>query len=168
MKIEEALKTAIEYESELRDIYFEAAEAEDDAKGRQFFQSMGNDEQGHLDYLKDRLKQWQDTGKISALKLQSAVPSREELERHAAEVKSLVDKDFRGIKSQMLSRALKMEIKTSDFYQKMVDEMPAEAKKMFARFLEIENNHIKTIEFELDYISKTGYWFDVKEFDMEG
>jgi hypothetical protein len=38
---------------------------------------------------------------------------------------------------------------------------------MFARFLEIENNHIKTIEFELDYISKTGYWFDVKEFDME-
>ena len=120
MKIEEALKTAIEYETELRDIYFEAAEAEDDGKGRQFFQSMGNDEQGHLDYLKDRLKQWQNTGKISAVKLQSAVPSREELERHAADVKSQVDKDFRGIKSQMLSRALKMEIKTSDFFQNYI------------------------------------------------
>jgi rubrerythrin len=68
----------------------------------------------------------------------------------------------------MLSRALKMEIKTSEFYQKMVDVLPAEAQQMFARFLEIENNHIRTIEFELDYISKTGYWFDVKEFDMEG
>ena len=167
MQIEEALKTAIEYESELRDIYFKAAEAEDDEKGRQFFQSMGNDEQGHLDYLKDRLKQWQDTGKISAEKLKSTVPTREELERQTAGVKSLAEKDSRGLKSQMLSRALKMEIKTSEFYQKMADEMPADAQKMFARFLEIENNHIRTIQFELDYISKTGYWFDVKEFDME-
>ncbi|NIP27082.1 MAG: hypothetical protein GWO38_25515 [Phycisphaerae bacterium] len=168
MNVEEALKTAIEYETELRDIYFEAADAEDDEKGRQFFQSMGKDEQGHLDYLNDRLKQWQDTGKISAEKLKSAVPSQEELARHSAGVKSLAEKDSRGLKSQMLSRALKMEIKTSEFYQKMVDVLPAEAQQMFARFLEIENNHIRTIEFELDYISKTGYWFDVKEFDMEG
>ena len=168
MQIEEALKTAIEYESELRDIYFEAAEAEDNEKGRQFFQSMGKDEQGHLDYLKDRLKQWQDTGKISSEKLKSALPTRKELERQAAGVKSLAGKGSHGLKSQMLSRALKMEIKTSEFYQKMVDEMPAEAQKMFERFLEMENNHIRTIQFELDYISKTGYWFDVKEFDMEG
>ena len=167
MNVEEALQTAIEYETELRDIYLEAAEAEDDDKGRKFFQSMGKDEQGHLDYLNDRLKQWQKTGKLSAEKLKSAVPARAELKRHAAQVKSLAEKDSRGLKSQMLSKALKMEIKTSDFYQKMVDEMPAEARQMFARFLEIENNHIRTIEFELDYISKTGYWFDIKEFDME-
>lgn len=167
MNVEEALKTAIEYETELRDIYFEAAEAEDDGKGRQFFQAMGKDEQGHLDYLKHRLEQWQKTGKLSAEKLQTAVPSQVELKRHAAEVKAAVEKDSRGLKSQMLSKALKMEIKTSDFYQKMVNEMPVEARQMFARFLEIENNHIRTIEFELDYIGKTGYWFDIKEFDME-
>jgi rubrerythrin len=167
MQIEKAIQTAIEYETELRNIYFEAAEAEVDDKGRQFFQTMGKDEQGHLDYLKDRLEQWQKTGKLSAEKLHTSAPSLEEIERHAAEVKSLVEKGSRGLKSQMLSRALKMEIKTSEFYQQMVDEMPADAQQMFARFLEIENNHIKTIEFELDYISKTGYWFDVKEFDME-
>lgn len=168
MQIEKAIQTAIEYETELRDIYFEAAEAEDDDKGKQFFQSMGNDEQGHLDYLKDRLKQWQKTGKLSAEKLKTSLPSKEVVAQQAAEVKSLVEKDFRGLKSQMLSKALKMEIKTSNFYQKMVDELSAEAQQMFARFLEIEENHIRTIEFELDYISKTGYWFDVKEFDMEG
>jgi rubrerythrin len=167
MQIEEALQTAIEYESELRDIYLEAAEAEDNEKGRQFYYSMGKDEQGHLDYLKDRLKQWQDTGKISAANLKSALPSREEIERQAAGVRSLTEKDSLGVKSQMLSRALKMEIKTSEFYQKLVNEMPAEAQQMFARFLEMENNHIRRIEFELDYIAKTGYWFDVKEFDME-
>ena len=154
MQIEEALKTAIEYEAELRDIYFEAAEAEDDDKGKQFFQAMAKDEQGHLDYLKDRLEQWQNTGKLSAQKLKATLPPVAEIERHAAEVKSLVEKESRGLKSQMLSRALKMEIKTSDFYQKMVDEMPAEAQQMFARFLEMENNHIRTIEFELDYLNK--------------
>ncbi|MGD2097873.1 MAG: ferritin family protein [Desulfobacterales bacterium] len=167
MNVEEALKTAIEYETELRDIYIEAAEAEDDDKGRKFFQSMGKDEQGHLDYLNDRLKQWRETGKISAEKLKSALPSREEIERQTAGVRSLAEKESRGLKSQMLSKALKMENKTSDFYRKMVDQMPAEAQQMFARFLEIENNHIRTIEFELDYIGRTGYWFDVKEFDME-
>ncbi|MGD8990049.1 MAG: hypothetical protein PVI00_01215, partial [Desulfobacterales bacterium] len=97
----------------------------------------------------------------------SALPSREEIERQAAGVRSLTEKDSLGVKSQMLSRALKMEIKTSEFYQKLVNEMPAEAQQMFARFLEMENNHIRWIEFELDYIAKTGYWFDVKEFDME-
>ncbi len=167
MTIEEALQTAIAYESELRDIYLEAAEAEDDAKGREFFRSLGNDEQCHIDYLNDRLQQWQKTGKISSAKLKSAVAPREVLERQAAEVKSLVKRDFRGLKSQMLSRALKMEIRTSDFYRQMVDQMPAESRQMFARFVEIENNHIKTIQFELDYLSKTGYWFDIKEFDME-
>ena len=168
MQIEEALQTAIEYETELRDIYFEAAEAEEDQKGKQFFQSMGKDEQGHLDYLQDRLKQWQDSGKLSAEKLSSTAPSREEIERQATAAKALVGDESRGLKSQMLSKALKMEIKTSEFYERMVAEMSAEAQQMFARFLEIENNHIRTLEFELDYISKTGYWFDVKEFDMEG
>ena len=49
----------------------------------------------------------------------------------------------------------------------MVDELPAEARPLFQRFLEIENNHVQAVQFELDYMSKTGYWFDFKEFDME-
>jgi hypothetical protein len=49
----------------------------------------------------------------------------------------------------------------------MVNELPAEGQALFERFLEIENNHIKAVQFELDYLSKTGYWFDIKEFDME-
>jgi rubrerythrin len=78
-----------------------------------------------------------------------------------------VAKDFHGIRKQMLSKALKAEIETSGFYRKMVDELPAEGRALFARFLEIENNHINAVQFELDYMSKTGYWFDFKEFDME-
>ena len=167
MTIEEAIKTAIEYEVRIRDIYREATAAVDDEVGKRIFEALCNDEQHHIDYLQYKLKQLQDTGTIVPERLGSAIPSQEVINREAEKVKSLVAKDFLGIRRQMLSKALKMEIETSDFYQKMVNELPVEGRTLFERFLEIEKNHIKTVQFELDYLSKTGYWFDIKEFDME-
>ena len=167
MTIEEAIKTAIEFETRIRDIYQEATEAVDDEVGKRIFETLCKDEQHHIDYLQHTLGQWQDTGTIVPERLDSVVPSQEIVNREAEKVKSLVAKDFLGIKRQMLSKALETEIETSAFYQKMVNELPAEGRALFERFLEIENNHIKTVQFELDYLSKTGYWFDIKEFDME-
>ncbi len=167
MTIEEAIKTAVAYEVRIRDIYREATAAVDDEVGKHIFETLCNDEQHHIDYLQHKLKQWQDTGTIVPERLESSIPSEEVVKREAEKVKSLVAKDFFGIRRQMLSKALKTEIETSDFYQKMVDELPAEGRRLFERFLEIENNHIKAVQFELDYLSKTGYWFDIKEFDME-
>ena len=167
MQIEEAIKTAIEYEVRIRDIYLEAAQAVEDEKGKRLFKTFADDEQHHIDYLQHKLKEFQNSGKIDPEKLESAIPSLETVEQETTKVQSLLKKDFRGIRQQMLSKALKAEIETSSFYQQMVDEMPAEAQAMFARFLEIENNHIRAIQFELDYVGKTGYWFDFKEFDME-
>ena len=167
MTIEEAIKTAIEFETRIRDIYQEATAAVDDEVGKRIFETLCKDEQHHIDYLQHKLKQWQDSGTIVPERLESIIPSQDVVNREAEKVKSLVAKDFLGIKRQMLSKALKTEIETSDFYQKMVNELPAEGQTLFERFLEIENNHIKAVQFELDYLSKTGYWFDIKEFDME-
>ena len=167
MTLEEAIKTAIEYEIKIRDVYREAETAVGDEAGKRIFAALGNDEQHHIDYLHHTLEQLRNTGRIDSEKLESAIPSREILDQEAAKVESLVAKDFHGIRKQMLSKALKAEIATSDFYRKMVDELAAEGRALFARFLEIENNHIDAVQFELDYMSKTGYWFDFKEFDME-
>jgi len=167
MTLENAIQTAIEYEIKIRDVYREAEAAVNDEAGKKIFEALGNDEQHHIDYLQHTLEQLMETGRIDSEKLDSAIPSRETINQEAAKVKSLVAKDFRGIRKQMLSKALQAEIETSDFYRKMVDELPAEGRALFARFLEIENNHIEAVRFELDYMSKTGYWFDFKEFDME-
>ncbi len=167
MTLEEAIKTAIEYEVKIRDVYREAEEAVGEEAGKRIFGTLGNDEQRHIDYLQHTLEQLKSTAKLDLAELQSAIPSRQNISREAAKIKSLVAKDFHGIRKQMLSRALKAEIETSDFYRKMVDELPTEGRALFARFLEIENNHIDAVQFELDYMSKTGYWFDFKEFDME-
>ena len=167
MTLEEAIKTAIEYEIKIRDVYREAGLAVDDEAGKRIFEALGNDEQHHIDYLQHTLKQLKNTGKIDPAELESAIPSGETIDREAAKVESLVAKEFHGIRKQMLSRALKAEIETSDFYRRMVNELPVEGRALFARFLEIENNHINAVRFELDYMGKTGYWFDFKEFDME-
>jgi len=167
MTIEEAIKTAIEYEIRIRDIYREAVAAVDDEVGKRIFETLSQDEQHHIDYLEHKLEQFQKTGIIEPGTIESAIPDQESINREADKVKSLATKDFLGIKQQMLSKALKVEVETSDFYQKMVNELPADTRPLFERFLEIENNHIKAVQFELDYLSKTGYWFDFKEFDME-
>jgi len=167
MTIEEAIRTAIQYEIRIRDIYRQAAASVADDVGRRVFDTLRDDEQHHIDYLQHKLAQLKETGKIDATRLDSVVPSGEAVERESAKVKSLMARDFLGIRRQMLSKALEAEIETSDFYRKMVDELPAEGQALFARFLEIEDNHIKAVQFELDYLSKTGYWFDFKEFDME-
>ena len=120
-----------------------------------------------MDYLVSRLEIWQETGKLAVEKLESTIPSRETITRELGRLEKRMSRDDRKDEKQMLSKALKVEVETSNFYQKMVDEMSGEIQQMFARFLEIEDEHINAVQAELDYISKTGYWFDFKEFDME-
>jgi rubrerythrin len=167
MTLEEAIKTAIEYETKIRDVYREAVQGVADEAGKRIFGALEKDEQHHIDYLHHSLEQLKNAGTIDPAELQSTIPSRENIEQEAAKIESLVAKDFYGIRKQMLSRALQAEIETSEFYRKMVNQMPSENRPFFARFLEIENNHVNAVQFELDYMSKTGYWYDFKEFDME-
>ncbi|UCF93054.1 MAG: hypothetical protein JSW39_02550 [Desulfobacterales bacterium] len=167
MTLEEAIQTALEYETKIRDIYFEGARAVEAEAGRRIFQTLGEDEQKHIDFLNHKLRQWQATGRIVPERLESAVPPAEVIARQMAKLEAQMAREDRGVRQQMLSKALQMEIATSQFYRKMVQELSGEGQQMFARFLEIEDAHINAVQFELDYISKTGYWLDFKEFDME-
>ena len=101
MTIEEAIKTALEYEARIRDIYQEATAEIDDEVGKRIFETLRKDEQHHIDYLQYKLKQLQDKGTIVPERLDSAIPSQEVVNREAEKVKSLVAKDFLGIKRQM-------------------------------------------------------------------
>jgi len=165
--MEEAIKTALDYETRIRDIYRDAAEVVYDPAGKRILQMLGDDEQHHVEYLMDRLESWKKTGKLSAEKLESTIPPVDTIQRGMEKVRAQMSTENRGGERGILSKALKAEIETSNFYEKMVAELPNEGKRMFARFLEIEENHIAAVQAELDYITKTGYWFDFKEFDME-
>ncbi len=167
MEIEKAIKTAIDYETRIRDLYQEATTKTSDLAGKRIFQALAQDEQHHLDYLLDRLAHWQKTNRLEAEKLETTIPSKEIIFRELKKLEIRMAVEDRTDEKQMLSKALKVEVETSDFYRQMVSQMEGQGQKLFARFLEIEDEHIALVQAELDYISRTGYWFDFKEFDME-
>jgi len=167
MTPEEAIKTAIEYETRIHDLYQGAGTTVRDPAGRQVLEALAADESQHLDYLTGRLREWQRTGELTIDDLESTLPPLEKIDRNVRGLRSGLDQVDLGDEKLLLSRALRIEIETSDFYRKMTREMSDAVRAMFARFLELEDEHIDVVQAELDYLTKTGYWFGLKEFDME-
>ena len=167
MKLEQAIRTAIEYEQKIFELYADLTRKAADAAGRRVFESLRDDEENHVAYLEHRLKQLLESGEITVEKLESAIPPPEVIAQEMGKLKQRTDRDDRKNEKQMLSKALHLETETSRFYERLVGEMVAESREMFSRFLEIENAHIELVQAQLDYLSHTGYWFDFKEFDME-
>ena len=163
----DAIEKAIEIEAKIRDIYSRAYETCTDQAGRRFLAMMRDDEQYHMDYLYQRLEEWRDSGQIQSVAVESSVPSEGQIKEQLDRLKKTMAADDRGVIQQILSNALHAEVQTSEFYEKMVSESDGITQKMFKRFLEIENAHVAAVQAELDYVMHTGYWFDIKEFDME-
>lgn len=167
MHLEQAIKTAIELEGKIRDLYVQAYADCKDETGRRFFGMLRDDEQYHMDYLAERLDEIQNQGTMQHPDIDSRVPPQGEIESCISDAEKHLAAEDRGMIQQMLSNALRVETRTSEFYDKMVSESDGETQKMFARFLEIEDAHIAAVQAELDYVMNTGYWFGFKEFDME-
>jgi len=167
MKLGEAIQTAIEYETKVLNIYRNASDALSDTVGKRLFQVLADDEQYHVDYLKKKLGQWQKTGQLTVEDLKSSNPDIEAITGDIGKLESRMSEEDRGDEKQMLSKALTVEVETSNFYKRMVSEMSEEGQQLFSQFMVIENGHIAAVQAELDFINSSGYWFDSKEFDME-
>ena len=167
MNLEEAIKTAIDFEEQVSEVYRQAMEQTSDPIGRRIFGVLADEELKHLNYLTSRLDELQRTGGITAEQLDTAVPSQQKIRDGISRLEGRMSQEDKGSELQMLSKALKVEHDTVNFYRRMVSELSAEGQDVFARFVEIEEGHLALVQAEIDYVSKTGYWFDIKEFDME-
>jgi len=167
MEVEKAIKTAIDYESKVRDVYADAAKKTQSEIAKRVFQKLANEEQGHIDYLKSRLTEWRNTGLISCEKLRTIIPGKKAVEEGVKKLEDRMKEADRFGEVQMLNKALDVEIETSSFYKEMVDRLEDEPQKMFKRFLEIEEGHLALVQAEIDSITGTGFWFDFQEFNLE-
>ena len=131
-------------------------------------ESWLREEQSHIEYLYRRLEEWNKTGKVTAEALRTAVPSKKTISAGIGKLTTRMKDEDREAELQMLSKALAVERDTSDFYKRMVDELPRAARRLFSRFVEIEDGHLAIVQAQMDHINKTGYWFDFREFDFEG
>ena len=168
MTIEEAITTAIEYENRVRDTYREAAERAEHEGGRRLFDMMAAEEQHHVTLLNAKLEEWRKEGHVGPEGLKTALPLGKIVGDEGPRLEESGSGDVSGAELDYLRQALKFEQETSDFYRKVVGELPPEGQSLFGRILEIEEGHLALVQAQIDQISGTGYWFDVREFNLEG
>jgi rubrerythrin len=168
IRLDEAIKTAIEFEKKVLKVYRDAEKDAADPAGKRVFSTLAKEEAGHVAYLESRLTEWQKGGQIALEELRTIVPDKTRI----AEGRKRLAKPMRGktasaTEVEHLRRALKAEQETSAFYRQMVSELAEERRPLFARFLEIEEGHVAIVEAELDAVSGAGFWFGIQEFDVE-
>jgi len=167
MTLEEAIKTALDYETKVRDVYGEACEKAINDVGQRVFKILAKEEQGHLDYLNHKLEQLKSGDTISADDLETAIPSKERILAGIAKLENRIEVEDRGDEVKMLKNALQVEVETGNFYRKMVKELDQDGQRFFARFVEIEEGHETLVQAEIDCLSGSGFWFDMQEFSLE-
>lgn len=170
MKLDEAIKAALEYEGRVYKTYLEAKEQATDEIGRRVFGVLCNEEKSHLAYLRERLEEWEKDGTITVAELGTSIPTRASI---AQSIDSLGDKVAAGDTGkhdkelELLRRALEVETETSNFYREMARTLDGKGQQLFARFVEIEEGHQAIVQAEIDCLSGSGFWFDTPEFSLE-
>lgn len=171
MRLDRAIEQAIRYETRVRDRYLQAAAQTEAPEGKRALDTLAREEQGHLDYLNSRLGEWSRTGRVRAEPVPAVFIPYAELYRSLERLKKMrLEKKPGGpvaTESELLELALQAERETFAFYQSMVDTLEEEGKALFAPFLDIERGHELIVQAELDHLRGLGYWFDLREFDLE-
>lgn len=167
MNIEEAIKTALDYENKVTDVYFKYAEKFQSEVGKKIFLTLGKEEEDHVAYLKAKLAEWQETGNITVDTLDSIVPDMDVIKKNVKQLKKVAKQESVDTEIEYFEKALDMEVKTSNFYKEMVAKLPADQQPLFKKFVEIEEGHEAIVKAEIDNARGLGFWFDFMEFDLE-
>ncbi len=169
MKLDQAIKQALEYESGVQKLYFEAMNKTADETAKRVFRVLWEEETGHLEYLQKRLDEWSASGKIRVEKLGTSIPAQETIHKSLQDLqKTIKPKPTRQIPElELLKKALDAEIKTTNFYKDMVARLDGEGRELFKRFIEIEEGHEAIVRAEINSVSNLGFWFDTPEFRLE-
>jgi rubrerythrin len=167
MQIEEAIKTAIEYEIRIREHYVESRAEATDPVARRIFGLMAQEENDHVKYLEKKLAQRKGGEKLSAEDLGTVLPSLEWIDKEVGKLASADVKRTAVADLAALETAYEIESETMKFYAELVEKLPDEGKSFFSRFLEIESGHLALVNAEIGALKGSGFWFDIPEFNIE-
>ncbi len=168
MDMEQAMRTALEYETKVRDAYRKAAGDCGNPNGRKVFGVLAQEEQLHIDYLQEKLLEWKKDGTVRPGGLRTAIPHKSAIADSMKKVDKPLDEKQCHDEIQLTTKALELEKETSDFYKRVVKELPLEHRALFEPFIEIEDGHLALVQAELDQLTGMGFYLDIQEFNMEG
>jgi len=167
MSSEQIFIDALEYEHRIRDMYFEAVDKVDDQRGKDLFKALGEDEQSHVDFLEYSLASLKSGDTIDLNRLQSTIPAKDRIASHVSSMTDRIPEQMLGNIKRLLNSALSIEVETSDFYREAAAQTSGDIQAVFKKFLEIEERHVEAVQVELDYATKSGFWFNFMEVDLE-
>lgn len=160
-------KTALQYEEKIRDLYRSADRILDDDRGIAIFRALAEDEQSHIDFLLYSLEQLKTKGTIDIARLATSIPAKEQIEASIENIKTKIPEKMLGDIKKVLNSALLMEKETSAFYREACAKTEGEIRRIFEKFLEIEDRHVDVVQIELDHAMHNGIWFNFMEIDLE-
>ena len=164
-----AIETAIQIEKDGLAFYTEAAKQTNDPNGKKMFKSLARDEAGHLKLFEtvreSLLKEghWLSPEQVAAISQGEfnhlpVFPTGEETKAAKIPQRELT----------ALRRGIQAEKDSIAFYTQERDKTDdPDAKTMYAYLIEQEEGHHTILQGEYDYLTRTGFWFDVQEFDLE-
>ncbi len=161
-----ALEIALSTEKNGLKTYINFAYRTRDESGKNMFIRLAADEFEHMTILEKQRESIQEKECWVAVKLEKS-----EIEKLTPGLREKIKK-VKGTEGldQMsaLQTALDLEDRAIKFYSEQVQvSVDLKAKTMYERLVKMEQAHYELIQAEIDYIDKTGYWFDLREFSLE-
>lgn len=160
-------KKALEYEKKIRDLYSSAVDIIDDERGKGIFKTLADEEQSHVDFLEHSIETLKKKGSISVQAFKTAIPDTDDLLKNIETMKVSIPEHMLGDVKRVLSSALKLEVETTEYYEKAFASAEGDIKEILGKFIIIEQRHTDVVQFELDYASHNGFWLDFPEVSME-
>lgn len=164
-----AIETAIQIEKDGLAFYSEVAKQISDPSGKKMFQSLARDEAAHLKLFEDARQVLLERGNWLSPE-QVAVISPGEFNHSPVFPKGDQAKAIEIPKRELdaLQRGIQAEEASIAFYSQEMDKTDdADGKAMYAYLVQQEEGHRTILQGEYDYLTRTGFWFDVQEFNLE-
>ena len=164
-----AIETAIQVEKDGLAFYTKAAQQIADPGGQRMFRLLAADEVAHLSIFemvrKSLLEEdrWLPPDQVAAMS--PGTFTRPPVFPAVSEMKA-VELPERQLAA--LRRGIQAEDESIAFYSEQMDHVKdADGKAMYGYLVEQEQGHRTILQGEYDYLTGTGFWFDVREFDLE-
>lgn len=169
MNLQEAIAVAIDFEVKVRDHYHKGAEEVRDDAGRKLFDTLAQEEQGHVNFLAHVLTELKRTGKVPKTPIPSVLPQgvdwierAKEKVQHMPYVREASEHELEHIKA-----ALALEQEATAFYRNLVAQLPEGDRALFEGFLGREDGHLALVQAQLNSVQGLGVYFDIMEFSLE-
>jgi rubrerythrin len=165
-----ALKFALQLEHNGRAFYMRVAAATKDPMGKKIFRQLAREETDHKRLLETEL------ARVRAARVREPEPPEGATDPDAAVAASGIFPALRDAwqiaegagDADALRVAVASEANATAFYSRMAQESPeAETRAMYEQLAEMEEEHRKLLQWELDYVLGDGHWCDIAQFDME-